>query len=325
MEKLKKMPIIGFTVRFIGKNLGQVVGLLLMCIIVSLLTPKFLTASNILNVLKGNAVNGMLSCVLSMVILLGFIDISVGSTVGLAGIVSATLITNHGWPVVPTILVCLMIGLVMGCFNGVCVAKVGVPAFIATLVTQCIGRGLAQVICNGNPVRVRNEAFTTIGTTMIGGKLSIIVIYAAIVFILTGIILYRTRLGAYMYAVGGNRLASDYSGIDSQKVILFPYLFGGLVAAFCGIVWAARLGSATPTLGENFELDAIAATALGGASMSGGSLSLGGTLLGVFMIGVIQNGLNLLGVNSFWQYVAKGIIIIIAVVIDIVRKADGNR
>lgn len=325
MEKLKKPFFSGFATRSIGKNLGQIIGLLLMCITVSLLTPKFLTVSNILNILKGNAVNAMLSCVLSMVILLGFIDISVGSTVGLAGIVSATLITCYEWSVLPTILVCLAIGLVVGCFNGLCVAKIGVPAFIATLVTQCIGRGLAQVICNGNPVRVRNETFTSIGTTMIGGRLSIIVIYAVIVFIITGIILYRTRLGAYLYAVGGNRLASDYSGINSQNVIMFPYLFGGIISAFCGIVWAARLGSATPTLGESFELDAIAATALGGASMSGGTLSLGGTLLGVFMIGVIQNGLNLLGVNSFWQYVAKGIIIIIAVVIDIIRKTNNDR
>ena len=325
MERIYKLPLIGFVARFIKRNLGQAVGLLLMCLIVALLTPKFLTVSNVFNILKSNSVNAMLSCALSLVILLGFIDISVGSTVGLAGIVSATLITNFGWPILPTVLACLAIGLLIGAFNGACVAHIGVPAFIATLVTQCIGRGLAQVICDGNPIRVRSDAFSVIGATTFKGGLSIIVFYAAAVFIITGIILYRTRLGAYLYAVGGNRTAANYSAIDSRKVIMFAYLFGGLIAAFCGIVWASRLGSATPTLGDGFELDAIAATALGGASMSGGSLSLGGTLLGVFMIGVIQNGLNLLGVNSFWQYVAKGVIIIIAVVIDIFRKARAGK
>lgn len=325
MEKVNKMPVVGFLTRFGRKNLGQIVGLFLMCVIVAFLTPKFLTTSNIFNVLKGNAVNAMLSCALSLVILLGFIDISVGSTVGLAGIVSATLITNFGWPVIPTVAVCMLIGLTVGSINGMFVAYIGVPAFIATLVTQCIGRGLAQVICDGNPIRVRNDTFSAIGTSTLGGALSIIVLYAAIIFLITGVLLYKTRLGASLYAVGGNRIAANYSGIDAKKVILFPYVFGGLIAAFCGIVWAARLGSATPTLGDSFELDAIAATALGGASMSGGTLSLGGTLLGVFMIGVIQNGLNLLGVNSFWQYVAKGVIIIIAVVIDIFRKSKTKK
>lgn len=318
-RRLNETPVIGFFIRYFKRNMGQVVGLLLMCTIVAILTPKFLTKSNLLNLLKNCSVNAMLTCALSMVILLGFIDISVGSTVGLAGIVSATLITNYGWPVVPTVVVCLLIGVAVGVFNGFFIANVGVPPFITTLVTQCLGRGLAQVICDGNPIRVRNDAFTVIGNTTING-LSIIVLYALIALIITTIILYKTKFGGYIYAVGGNRTAADYTGINSKKVIISVYVISGVLAAFCGIVWAARLGSATPTLGANFELDAIAATALGGASMSGGVLSIGGSILGILMIGVITNGLNLLSVNSFWQYVAKGVIIIIAVVIDIVRK-----
>lgn len=315
-----KNPVVKTVHAYFKNNLGALAGLALMCAVVGVMTPKFFTGSNILNLLKANSVNAILSCALTMVILLGQIDISVGSTVGLSGIVSAMLITNFGFPIVPTILICLLIGFVIGVFNGLCVAFVGVPAFITTLVTQCIGRGLAQVICGGNPVRVRNDAFSQIGTMTLWNGISIITVYAIICLILTTVFLYKTKTGAYLYAVGGNVTAAEYSGINVKRVLMTPYIIGGVLAAFCGIVWVARLGSATPILGQNFELDAIAATALGGASMSGGVANIGGTLLGVFMIGVIQNGLNLLGVNSFWQYVAKGVIIIIAVMIDILRK-----
>lgn len=308
------------TVGYLKNNLGPLVGLILMCVIVTMLTPKFLTGSNILNLLKANSVNAILSCALTMAILLGQIDISVGSTVGLSGMVSAILITNYEIPIIPTITICLLIGMIIGAFNGFCIAYIDVPPFITTLVTQCIGRGLAQVICDGNPVRVRNDMFSSIGTATIGNGVSIITIYAVVCLMLTTVFLYKTKMGSYIYAVGGNVVAAKYSGINVKLVMMTPYIIGGVLAAFCGIVWVARLGSATPTLGQNFELDAIAATALGGASMSGGTANIGGTILGVFMIGVIQNGLNLLGVNSFWQYVAKGIIIIIAVVIDILRK-----
>lgn len=315
-----KNPVIKMIYKYLKNNLGALVGLALMCAVVGILTPKFFTGSNILNLLKANSVNAILSCALTMAILLGQIDISVGSTVGLSGVVSAMLITNYGFPILPTILICLLIGFVIGSFNGFCIAYIGVPAFIATLVTQCIGRGLAQVICGGNPVRVRNESFSAIGTTTLGIGISIITVYAVVCLIFTTIFLYKTKTGSYIYAVGGNVTAAKYSGINVRRVMMTPYVIGGVMAAFCGIVWVARLGSATPTLGQNFELDAVAATALGGASMSGGVANIGGTILGVFMIGVIQNGLNLLGVNSFWQYVAKGVIIIIAVVIDILRK-----
>lgn len=310
--------------KYMKNNLGALAGLFLMCAAVGIMTPKFFTVSNILNLLKANSVNAILSCALTMAILLGQIDISVGSTVGLSGMVSAILITNYGFPIIPTILICLLIGMLVGIFNGFCIAYVDVPAFIATLVTQCIGRGLAQVICNGNPVRVRNETFSVIGTYTFSNGVSIITLYAAVCLILITIFLYKTKTGSYLYAIGGNVIAAKYSGINVRRVMMIPYIIGGILAAFCGIIWVSRLGSATPTLGESFELDAVAATALGGASMSGGVANIGGTLLGVFMIGVIQNGLNLLGVNSFWQYVAKGVIIIIAVVIDILRKKYRN-
>lgn len=318
--KKEKNPIIRIITAYFKNNMGPLAGLILMCIVVTILTPRFLTGSNILNLLKANSVNAILSCALTMAILLGQIDISVGSTVGLSGMVSAILITNYEFPIIPTILICLLIGVAVGAFNGFCIAYIDVPPFITTLVTQCIGRGLAQVICDGNPVRVRNDAFSAIGTATLGNGISIITVYAVICLILTTIFLYKTKTGSYIYAVGGNAAAARFSGINVKRVMMIPYIIGGVLSAFCGIVWVARLGSATPTLGQNFELDAIAATALGGASMSGGVANIGGTILGVFMIGVIQNGLNLLGVNSFWQYVAKGIIIIIAVVIDILRK-----
>ena len=191
-------PVLGW----LQMNLGPLLGLLALCVIVSLLSDKFVSKDNFLNILKSVSTNMMLACALTMVIILGLIDISVGSTVGLAGIVCATLIGTGRYPIWMVILFCLGIGLVVGLVNGILIAHIKIPAFIATLATQNIGRGLCQVICNGAPVRCSEETFTRLGTTTMSGGISITVIYSAFFVVLICILMYRTKIGTYLYAIG---------------------------------------------------------------------------------------------------------------------------
>ncbi len=306
-------------VAYFKRNIGTIGALLLLCVIVSVATPKFLTSSNIFNLFKSNAVNAIISCGLLMAILMGEIDISVGSIVGVTGVVAAYLITNVGVPSWLVVIIILVLGALIGALNGFFISYVGVPAFVATLGTQSIGRGVAEIITNGVTIRIRDEAYTKLGNMNIGG-LSITVLYAAVILIFTWFLLNRTRFGYYVYALGGNKVAAEYSGVNVKKYNMLPYVLGGFFCGIGGMIWSARLGSAAATLGSGFEMDAIAAVVIGGTSMSGGVGTVGGTFIGILIIGVITNGLNLMSINSFWQDVFKGIIILAAVVIDIIRK-----
>ena len=304
---------------YFKRNIGIIIGLILLVVIISFSTPTFLTGSNLLTLLKSNSVNAIISCGMLLAILMGEIDISVGSTVGLTGVIGAYLITNAGLPVPVTVILCLGVGAVVGAVNGVAISYLSVPAFVATLATQSIGRGLTEIISGGVTIRVRNDAYTALGNASIGG-VSIIIIYAAVVIIFTWFLLNRTRFGYYIYALGGNKMAAQYSGVNVKKYNMLPYVLIGLFCGLGGIIWSARLGSAAATLGSGFEMDAIAAVVIGGTSMSGGVGTVGGTFIGILIIGVITNGLNLMGINSFWQDVFKGIIILAAVIIDVIRK-----
>lgn len=309
---------------YIKRNMGTLVGLVLLIIIVSVSTPRFLTGSNILNLFKSNAVNAIISCGMLLAILMGEIDISVGSTVGLTGVIAAYMITNLKLPVVVTVISCLGIGALVGIINGTAISYFKVPAFVATLATQCIGRGLTEIISGGVTIRIRNDVYTALGNKELGG-ISVIIIYAAVILIFTWFLLNRTRFGYYIYALGGNKTAAQYSGVNVKKCNMIPYVLIGLFCGLGGIIWSARLGSAAATLGSGFEMDAIAAVVIGGTSMSGGVGTVGGTFIGILIIGVITNGLNLMGINSFWQEVFKGIIIMAAVIFDMYKKERANK
>ena len=324
MEKTKELRVPGKSSAYFKRNIGTIIGLLLLVVIVSVSTPKFMTTSNILNLLKSNSVNAIICCGMLLAILMGEIDISVGSTVGLTGVIGAYLITNMGAPVWLTVIACLAVGALIGTINGFAISYLGVPAFVATLATQSLGRGLTEIISGGVTIRVRNDAYTALGNTTFGG-ISIIILYAGLILIATWFLLNRTRFGYYIYALGGNKTAAQYSGVNVKKYNMLPYVLIGLLCGVGGIVWSARLGSAAATLGSGFEMDAIAAVVIGGTSMSGGVGTVGGTFIGILIIGVITNGLNLMGINSFWQDVFKGIIIMVAVVIDVFRKSRAKR
>jgi ribose transport system permease protein len=290
-----------------------------MCIALSILSPAFLTKNNILNVLRQVSTNANLAFGMTLAIIICGIDLSVGSTLALAGTLTAGLITNNHVPAVIAILIGLAVGTLLGLFNGMVIAKTGIPPFIVTLAMYNIARGAAYVYTGGNPIRTMDPVFNFVGNGYLG-PIPLPVIYTVVFFIAVSYMMNKTQFGRHVYALGGNKEAARFSGINIKKVEIGVYTLLGFLAAFSGIVLCGRMYSGQPTVGVGFELDAIAAVVLGGTSMMGGIGKMGGTVLGVLVIGVLNNGLNLLNINSFWQLIAKGIVILLAVYVDILKK-----
>lgn len=305
---------------FIRSNIGILAGLVVLCIVIAVLNPNFLTSNNLLNVLRQTSTNLYLALAMTMVIILGGIDLSVGSVMAVSGVVTAMLIALFGAPLIVAVAAGLLVGTLFGALNGYVAATTIIPPFIITLATLNIGRGAAYVLTDGQPVRVMSDSFNFIGSGYIGGFLPTPVLYSIIFVIICYLIMNKTRLGRYIYAVGGNPEAARFSGINIKRVKFFAYTFSGFMAGFAGIVLASRMFSGQPTAGVAAELDAIAAVVLGGTSMTGGYGRIGGTVIGALIIGVLSNGLNLIGVSSFWQYIVKGIVILIAVYADVLKR-----
>jgi ribose transport system permease protein len=317
------LRILAVPYRYIKPKSGILIGLFLMCTALAYLSPAFLTTSNALNVLRQVSTNANLAFGMTLAILIGGIDLSVGPVLAISGTLTAGLIATSGLPVWLAVLMGLSCGTMIGFFNGFIISRTGIAPFIVTLATMQIARGMAYVYTGGNPVSAYVDSFNAIGSGYLG-PVPLPVIYTSIVFLLMCFLLYRTRFGRYVYALGGNRTASIYSGININRVQVLVYSIIGFLAAASGIVLCARMYSGQPTIGNGFELDAIAAVVLGGTSFSGGVGTLGGTLLGVFVIGILNNGLNLLNINSFWQLVIKGVVILLAVYVDILKKRGKN-
>ena len=304
---------------YLQRYLGILLGLLVLCLILTFRSSAFLTSANILNVLRQVSVNAILAFGMTYAILIGGIDLSVGSVLALAGTVATGLIVRNGMSIPAAVTIALLLGLGLGVFNGLVVAKTGIPPFIVTLAMMQIARGSAYVYTNGQPIRTTDEGFIAIGTGYLG-PIPYPIIYMAVIFAVTAVLLNRTRFGRHVYALGGNQDAAVFSGIKINLVIIIVYGMIGLLSAVSGVVLCSRMYSGQPTIGIGFELDAIAAVVLGGTSMSGGIGFLGGTLLGALVIGVLNNGLNLLDINSFWQLIVKGVVILLAVYIDSMKK-----
>lgn len=296
--------------------------LLVSSIIVALLNPRFLTWGNISTVLRQTSINAVIATGMTFVILTGGIDLSVGSTLGLCGAIAASLISS-GMNVFAVLIITLALGTLIGFFNGTLITAGRLQPFIATLGTVTLLRGVILVFTQGKPITTGSsnaaEAFGKIGTGFIG-PIPIPVYIMILVFIIAYYILNHTRIGRYIYATGSNEEATMYSGINTNKVKLFVYSVSGMMAALAGILVTARLGSAQPTAGAGYELDAIAAVVLGGTSMAGGVGTIAGTAIGALIIGVLNNALNLMQVSSYYQDVAKGIVILIAVLLDRKQK-----
>ena len=325
-EKTKKTTAtagVGNAVKiYFKENLGIIVAFLVFCVFLSVF-PKtsgsFFTRQNIFNVLRQISTNLFLACGMTMVIILGGIDLSVGSIIALSGCISAGCVARYNLPLPIALLMGLLVGLLVGMFNGAVISKTTIPAFIVTLATMNIAKGLAYVYTGGSPVRVVTKEWQFLGAGYVGIFPTPVVILV-IVLIITAIIMNKTKMGRHMYAVGGNQQAAEFSGIKVEKVKFFVHAFSGLMAGLAGIVLASRMYSGQPTAGDGAEMDAIAAVVVGGTSMAGGSGKIGGTIIGGLIIGVLNNGLNLLNVNSFWQYVVKGVVILLAVFLDYFRN-----
>lgn len=300
------------------RKMGPLLGLLLLGIALTILSDRFLTVNNLLNVARQISINAIISVGMTLIILTGGIDLSVGSIVALTGSITAGLLVS-GQAILPAIFVGVLVGVLLGLFNGLLITRAEIPPFIATLGTMTAARGLTLVYTEGRPITGMEEAFRFLGGGYLAG-IPVPVILMVIIFAATYVMLKKTRLGRYIYAIGGNEEAARLSGINTKKILLSVYMLGGLLAGVSGIIMASRLNSAQPTAGISFELDAIAAVVLGGTSLSGGVGTIGGTLIGAFIIGVLDNGLNLLNVSSFYQQIAKGLVILLAVFLDKKRK-----
>lgn len=311
----------GFNV-FFKENLGIIIAFLVLYIFLAVnpsTSQSFLTKMNMFNVLRQISTNLYLAAAMTMVIILGGIDLSVGSTIALTGCVSAAAVVRYGLPIPVALIIGLIVGVIIGMINGIIIAKTTIPPFITTLATLNIAKGLAYVYTGGSPVRVVSKEWQFLGAGYIG-SIPVPVIILVIVLIITRLIINNTKFGRHIYAVGGNVQAAEFSGISVSKVKFWIYTYSGLMAGLAGIVLASRMYSGQPTAGTGAEMDAIAAVVVGGTSMSGGRGKIEGTIIGALIIGFLNNGLNLLNVSSFWQYVVKGFVILLAVFIDFLRN-----
>lgn len=296
----------------------SLIGLLILVIIVSVLSPTFFTVSNLLNVFRQTSINAIIAAGMTFVILTGGIDLSVGSILAFSGAVAASMLASGSSVIVATI-VAVVIGAVSGFANGIVISKGKLQPFIATLATMTILRGLTLVFTDGKPVSIGTSnnaiSFGKIGGGQIAG-IPTPAIIMVLAFALCFYILTQTKMGRYVYALGGNEEATKLSGLDTDKIKTYVYTISGILAAIAGVIVTARLYSAQPTAGSGYELDAIAAVVLGGTSLSGGQGTIIGTVIGALIIGILNNALNILDVSSYYQMIVKGIVILIAVLLD---------
>ncbi|WP_239587606.1 ABC transporter permease [Bacillus pakistanensis] len=295
----------------------MIIILVLLCIVLSFTAPNFLEVSNILNVLKQVSIIAILAAGMTIIILTGGIDLSVGSTVALSGVVSVMASAAGVNPII-AMLTGALVGYTVGLINGFFTAKTKLPAFIVTLGSFTYVRGLAYVISGGYPIALQSETFQFVGAGSIFGVPTpiyiMLLVYVAMFFVLK-----YTMFGRHIYAIGGNEEAARLTGIKVDRTLINVYSISGLLAGLGGVVLAGRLYSGQPTAGQMYELDAIAAVILGGTSFTGGVGKIQGTIIGVLIMGVISNGLTLMDVNYYWQLVVKGAVIVAAVLLDRIR------
>ncbi len=301
-------------------DLGALLGLLVLCAALSVLSPRFLTVDNLMNVAGQAAINSIISIGMLMAILTAGIDLSVGSILALSTMLMAVLNKQVGLDPYLSILACLAIGALLGLMNGLLLTRLNLPhPFISTLGMMNMARGIALVVTNAAPVSIFPAPVQFLGSQFVGPvPLSIIVV--VVLYLLVHLFLTRTTTGRYIYAVGGNREASRLSGVNVKNILTLVYTISGFTAALGGLVLVGRVNSAYPLAGTGYELDAIAAVIIGGASFFGGVGSIGKTFIGVLLIAVLRNGLNLLNVSSSFQVFAIGAVIVVAVYVDVLRQ-----
>jgi ribose transport system permease protein len=300
------------------EKMYALLGLVLLSVTLTILSPYFLTIDNLLSIALQTAIIAILALGQVYVIISGGIDLSVGSILALSGVISAQLLVS-GWPTALAIVAGILAGALLGFINGLVITKGNLPPFIVTLGMMGVARGLSLVLTDGLPVSGLPETFTKLGNETIF-YIPIPVIFLIVVAIISSFILSRTIFGRYVYSIGSNEEAAQLSGINVNFHKLMIYVVCGLLSGLAGVLLTARLVSAQPSAGTGYELDAIAAVVIGGASLMGGVGTVGGTIIGAFIMGVLRNGLNLLNVTPFWQQIAIGVVIVLAVYLDQMRR-----
>lgn len=300
------------------REYGVFIGFILLCLVISIATPAFMSQKNLLNLLRQSSIIGIISAGMTLVIISGNFDISVGAVAALSGAVVMKLATS-GMNLFAAILAALAVCGVIGLINGVAVAKIHVPSLIATMAMVSVVKGSMLLLTGGYPITENIPILDSIGNGYIIGIPVPVILFAAAV-IIAYVVLTKTKFGRHVYSVGGNEVASKLNGIpvDSYKIKVF--IINALLAGIAGIVLIGRMGTASPSAGEGYDMDAIASVVIGGTSVSGGSGSVLKTVIGVLMMSVINNSFNLLGIDMYFQYIFKGLIILIAVGVDSYSK-----
>jgi ribose transport system permease protein len=293
--------------------------LIVLVIYFSLSTSTFLTGKNISNVLRQVSMIGICSVGMTLVLLTGGIDISVGSNIALVGVVSAKLIKDLGFGIIPAMIIGVLIGAIIGLFNGTMVAKFKVPALIATLAMQTIARGIAFILTQGIPVYGLPESIKILGQGYVG-SIPIPVIIMAFIFIIGWWMLERTRFGRHIYAIGGNEEVAYLSGINVSLTKIKIYALSGLFSGLAGVIMLSRINSGQPATSTGFEMDVITSVVLGGVSVAGGEGKIINVIAGVLIMGVLSNGMMLMNLDEYWQWVAKGLVLLFAVAFDNMQR-----
>jgi len=329
-EQLKDNKNSKFNVSIIFKKYGIIFALILLVVGISIAEPKFLAPTNIFNVLTQCSIYGIMALGMTLIIISKGIDLSVGSILAFAGIVAATLgqvstaTTKYfpslvDLPIIVPILAALAIGLLLGAINGGLIAHTGIPAFIATLGMMTMARGFTLMYTGGKPVSQLTPDFMLIGSKI--GPVPVPVLIYALMIVITWVLLNYTSFGKNIYAIGGNIKAAEISGVNVKKNLMLLYMYAGLMCGVAALVFAGRVGSVQTGAATGYELTAIAASVIGGTSFDGGIGTVGGAVIGALVLGVLRNGLTLLGVQAYWQQILEGLIIIVAVIIDMRKNA----
>ncbi|MDD4112241.1 MAG: ABC transporter permease [Herbinix sp.] len=298
----------------IARKYATLAVLCLILVVMFFLTDRFFTIKNLSNVGRQISLNAIISVGMTMVIISGGIDLSVGSVVAMSSCICASVLSITG-NIILAIMIGMLIGVIVGLINGLLISKTGIAPFIITLSTSSICGGITLVYTRARPIPLNNTPFKAIGQGSIS-FLPLPTIYMLITFIVFAFIMTKTKFGRYIYAIGGNEKASVVAGIRVKETKTLVYVIGGFLAAFTGVIYTSRLSSGVPSLGAGFDMQAITAAVIGGTSMSGGRGSIWGTLLGAVIIGVLNNALNLLNVNSYYQNIVTGVVVLFAVLFD---------
>lgn len=322
-DNKKRIPYSNPIARYFKANLGIILGFMALVVILTITSPYFLTVGNFTMVLRQVTSNALLAFSITFCLIIGCIDLTIGSQVGLGGVLIAFFLTNFNLGFIPALALTVLVGALCGCVNGIIVSRTNIPPYIVTLAMQYILRGAAYLVAGGVAIKVANDSFYSFGNGFVLGIPIPVIIFAVIGILLT-LLLTKTVFGRHMFAIGGNKEAATYTGINIKKVQVITYIISGSLAALAGIIVASRVYSGQPTAGVGFEADAIAAAVLGGTSFNGGRGSIGGTVIGILIIGVVANGLNLLEIPYYWQMVIKGAIIMLAVYFDTQKQIKQN-